>query len=254
MALSRSLSKTCEILLKAKLVDDMQLRSAVARMEQWGGFLVKVIADQGMANEEQMVSAIAQAIRVPFERLHTVAKDGPAMARFDAKFCEERGVFPMSLRDRVLTLAMVDPLDMDTIEWVQAKVGVRVQAVIATPTDVLACISRHYKGQALQDEFRSKAARPSVRMTEEHTFELDSSAPPAPDAEPTTHGAGIPDLQLSQRPSANSLLDELVGAGEKSSGLTPEEVVRLETLALNQQKAGAILKALDELLREKGYR
>jgi hypothetical protein len=149
MALSRSLSKTCEILLKAGLVDDMQLRSAVARMEQWGGFLVKVIGDQGMAKEEDMVAALSQALKVPFQKLHTVTRDGPALARLDATFCEERGVFPISLRERVLTLAMVDPLDMGIIDAVQAKVGARVNPVIATPTDVLACIARYYKGAAL---------------------------------------------------------------------------------------------------------
>jgi hypothetical protein len=86
-------------------------------------------------------------------------------------------------------------------------------------------------------------------MAEEHTFELDSSAPPPPGAPD-----GVPDLQLQHKPSANSLLDEVLGDGRAATGLTADELSRLETLELNQQKAGAILKALDELLKEKGYR
>jgi hypothetical protein len=61
---------------------------------------------------------------------------------------------------------------------------------------------------------------------------------------------------MNRPPSANTMLDEFLDEGDgtpKPDGFTPEELKRIEAARLNQGKAGAILKALQALLTEKGY-
>ncbi|HYO71337.1 MAG TPA: hypothetical protein VEU33_35190, partial [Archangium sp.] len=38
-----------EILVKARVIDEMQLRSALAQHDQWGGRLSRIITDMGIA-------------------------------------------------------------------------------------------------------------------------------------------------------------------------------------------------------------
>ncbi len=52
--------------------------------------------------------------------------------------------------------------------------------------------------------------------------------------------------------SAGDLLDEILSGGSAPAGLTAEELQRLETVKINQEKSSKILRALLELLLEKG--
>jgi hypothetical protein len=52
--------------------------------------------------------------------------------------------------------------------------------------------------------------------------------------------------------SAGDLLDEILSGGSAPAGLTAEEMQRLDTVRVNQEKSSKILRALLELLLEKG--
>ena len=52
--------------------------------------------------------------------------------------------------------------------------------------------------------------------------------------------------------SAGDLLDEILSGGSAPEGLSAEELQRLETVKINQEKSSKILRALLELLLEKG--
>jgi hypothetical protein len=65
----------------------------------------------------------------------------------------------------------------------------------------------------------------------------------------------VPEPERVERPqSANTLLDEMLGEDERERGFSEEELVRVGTLRMTQQKTNTIVRALQELLREKGYR
>jgi hypothetical protein len=51
--------------------------------------------------------------------------------------------------------------------------------------------------------------------------------------------------------SANSILDDMLDVKKPSTGMTSDELTRLEGAKTTQQKTQAILKALHELLRDK---
>lgn len=266
----RGNSRIQDIVRRAGLVDDLQLKSALARWEQWGGFLPKILAELGFVDEETMAAAIGKALGLPVLRLGSTGKDATAMARLGDEFCTQHGVFPVSLKDRVLTLAMIDPTDLAVIDAAGSRAGARVHPGIATPTEVLAAIARHFHGVSTAIDYRNQAPRQSVRMQEEQVLELDSSAPPPPDtgssaaassaysdplpppppAAPSTYTDESP-LKPGRAPSANTMLDELVG-DPRDLDLTADELRRVEAVKVNQEKASAILRALEELLKEKG--
>jgi hypothetical protein len=254
MANARSLSRLKDILLKAQLVDELQLRSAMARMDQWGGRLPAVLVELGFVDEEQLVETIGKSLKMPVTHLGTVVKDPAALARVDVKFCEENAVFPVILKERVLTLAMADPTELGVIDAVSAKANARVSPVLASESEITAAIARHYKGLHVEPKSYSMRKRVTHELPAseggnlpESVFQLDTRAPPKPNA-PT----GV----LGKAPSANTLLDEILGDDPTEApkdGFTEEELIRLDACRLNQEKASTIIRALTELLTEKGY-
>src|SRR4051812_37963226 len=99
-----------ELLVKARIIDELQLRSALARHDQWGGRLSRVITDMGIANEETVIKAIAQATGMPRLHLGNITRDPGALAKVDVTLAEQKGVFPVALKDsgKTLVLAMSD--------------------------------------------------------------------------------------------------------------------------------------------------
>lgn len=253
MANARALSRLKDILIKANLIDELQLRSALARMEQWGGRLPAVLVDMGFVDEEQLVETLGQALKMQVTHLGTIVKDPAALSRVDVKFCEENAVFPVLLKDRALTLAMADPTELGVIDAIAAKGGVRVTPVLASETEIQTAIAKHYKNKILEPRSYSMRKRVTLDVAQSEggnlpssVFQLDLSQPPPTETAQPVH--------YSRSKSANTMLDEIMGDEDApKSEFTEEELVRLDAARLNQEKASRIVQALTELLQEKGY-
>lgn len=257
MASSRAVSRLRDIAMKAGLVDELQMRSAMARMEQWGGRLPAILVELGFVDEEQLIEAIAKALKMPVTHLGSVTKDPAALAKVDLAYCEANMVFPVLYKDRVLTLAMTDPSELGVIDTVAAKANARVTPVLASETEISTAIARHYKGLHVDPKSYSMRKRVTHDVPAgdggnlpEAVFVLDLKEPPRPGQRAPPAPTGV----MARAPSANTLLDEIMGDARApaAEGLTPEELVRLDACRLNQEKASTIIRALKELLAEKG--
>lgn len=250
-----------ELLVKARVIDELQLRSALARHDQWGGRLSRVITDMGLAKEDVVLNAIAQATGTQRITLGNLTRDAGALAKVDVSLAEQKGIFPVGLKDngKTLVLAMADPTDLNTVDQVAARARARVLVVIASDREIEHAILRHYRGQEpVSMSTRYSGQRRALDSTEEEGDEfkvVDMSgntvvkrvadvAPPQAAPEPATTPAG--------GSSASDLLDEILAGGSTApAGFSPEEMQRLETVRVNQEKSSKILRALLELLLEK---
>jgi type II secretory ATPase GspE/PulE/Tfp pilus assembly ATPase PilB-like protein len=243
MALKPNVVRMRDLFLKAGLLDQMQMKAVLGQLEQWGGRLPKIMVEMGLVDEEVVSDTLSKALQIPVAHLGMLQKDSAAMARLDADFCESHGVFPMQLRERVLMLAMADPTELAVVDEVSAKVGARLQVYLASERQIIAAINKHYRGQQPSTDRAPNMARRAV--TSEYT--------PPSEQEYTLSGTG--EDQSAQKfglnSSANSILDDMLDVKKPSTGMTSDELTRLEGAKTTQQKTQAILKALHELLRDK---
>ncbi len=249
-----------ELLVKARVIDELQLRSALARHDQWGGRLSRVVTDMGLAKEETVILAIAQGTGTQRLHLGNVTKDAGALAKVDVTMAEQKGIFPVALKDngKTLVLAMADPTDLNTVDQVVARSRTRVVVVVASDVEIEHAILRHYRGQepvsmSTRYNGESKPTENTNPGMDEDEFKVvdmsgntvvkrvaDVTRPPPPTA-PAPDGNS----------SASDLLDEILAGGSGPVGLTAEEMQRLDTVRVNQEKSSKILRALLELLLEK---
>jgi hypothetical protein len=249
-----------ELLVKARVIDELQLRSALARHDQWGGRLSRVVTDMGLAKEEVVLAAIAQATGTQRMTLGNLTRDAGALAKVDVTLAEQKGIFPVALKDngKTLVLAMADPTDLNTVDQVAARARARVVVVIASDREIEAAILRHYRGQepvmstrysgqrralesASEDEDEFKVVDMSGNTVVKRVADVAPSMA-APEPAPAAGGGS----------TASDLLDEILSGGSSApAGFSPEELQRLETVRVNQEKSSKILRALLELLLEK---
>lgn len=260
-------SRIGDILLKAGLIDELQLRSALATQDQWGGRMGKIVAELGFVDEDPVSEAIAKALFLRRVSLGNLTKDPGALSKLDVAYCESHGIFPISLEDngKTLMLAMADPTDLAVIDEVALRARARVITVVAGEREIQAAILRHYRHQEPDFAFRhpsearlsspglsgggGPAPSEELELTDMsgNSIFLDGSR--RSDFQETTTPAGAP---LRGSESTGALLDEILAPGGGSTlSFTAEEQARLEVVRANQEKSSRILRAMMELVLEK---
>ncbi|MBK7859140.1 MAG: hypothetical protein IPJ65_11075 [Archangiaceae bacterium] len=230
----RTMGRFAEVLLKARLIDELQLKSALAHVERWAGTLPRAIAELGFADEDAVVDALARALRVPAVHLGNVLKDNAALRSLGVDYCDKYHVFPISLKDRTLTLAMADPTDLQVIDDASSMARARVQVVMAAESEIQSAIARHFRGQDVSAAQRKK------------TSGIRKVAPPQPNEEKLEFERKGP-----RRPNAQAE-EQTYDLPPGPPDFTPEEVRRLEAALQNQEKVGHILRTVQALLADKG--
>jgi hypothetical protein len=263
-----------EILVKARVIDELQLRSAMATQDQWGGRISRIVAELGLATEETITEAICQGMGMQRVQLGNLTKDAGALSKVDVTLAEQKGIFPVSLKDngKTLVLAMADPTDLATVDQVVAKSRARVVVMVAGEREIEHAILRHYRNQepVVSTRFRPNTTASQESTTtsdEEDEFKVvdmsgktmvkriaDILPPEAPAAAAATPAprAAPPPPPVPGGSSAGDILDEILAGGTPTNEWTAEDLARLQTLQQNQEKSSKILRALLELLLEKG--
>ncbi|MGI5864660.1 MAG: hypothetical protein ACOX6T_21790 [Myxococcales bacterium] len=252
-------SRIGEILVRAKLIDELQLRSALADQQQWGGRLAKIVVEKRFAKESAVIDALSKALGVPRVELDKVEKDAGALLKVDPNYAKEKAIFPCALKDngKTLWVAMADPSDIPTLDDLVMKTGARVRPVIAGETEIMTAIERHYFGRdpsVMPQAFGSiapldadgdegklvdMAGNTIITSIKDIRPHAPAKAPPPAPAPPMA-GAAVA-----------SLLDDLLGGGAAPT-LTPQEMERVRVIQDQQEKGARILRAALELCLEKG--
>lgn len=244
-------SRIASVLLASGLVDEEGLREAQLQQERWGGALTRHVTELGYASEEAVVAALERGLQVPRRALAAVRPPAAVLSRVDASLAEARIVLPLELRDggRTLLLAMADPTDVATMDEVARRTHLRVQPAVAGHGELERAIRRHYHG--VED---AETPPPADEGDVLDTHSPDAGAHPGlrPGGE-RGGDAADPVRASAPAPSAADLLEELLtGAAAHPEELTAEERHRLERVQKNQERSGRLMRALVELLFEKG--
>ncbi len=138
-----------ELLVKAGVISDAQLRDALKEQKQWGGKLGDILVRMQVLSEDVFVRALSKQLALPRA---DVSGEIPleALARVPAEIAEEYEIVPLALLDegRAIAIATADPLNATALDAVRASSGLRPVAHVATASWVRAAIARLYQSNA----------------------------------------------------------------------------------------------------------
>lgn len=133
-----------DLLVKAQLIDEMQLQSALAHQRQWGGKLGDILVNNGFLDEMMLWRGLSkqlgvQLVSLPDERfVPGIEKQVPL------ELCEKHQVVPVLRDDKGLTLATSDPNNIGGIDEVAFRTGTRLRVVLAPDREIEWAIRRLY--------------------------------------------------------------------------------------------------------------
>lgn len=137
-----------EMLQKAGLVDEIQLRAALGFQNKWGVPLGQIVVDMNFCTAQQVLELLAGQLGLPVVDLDEVALDPSLQSLLPVETAEACRVVPLRVegpRDSVLVVAAAAPARPTALDEVARAAGkVRVVALLATDGAVSRAIDRIY--------------------------------------------------------------------------------------------------------------
>ncbi len=136
--------KLGELLLERKIIDEHQLEQALRVQKEEGGFLSQVLLKLGFVTEIDIATCLSSQYGFPYLPLKDYVIDPQVIKIIPADLAWQCDVVPLDKIDDVLTIAMVDPLNLNIIEELSVFTGCRIQPFIATRSDIINATNKYY--------------------------------------------------------------------------------------------------------------
>ena len=165
-----------EILIERKLISQEDLERALELQKERGDKLGKTLVDMGFVAMRDVLAALADQLNIPL-----VAIEGPPAVSTETealspRFLRQSRCLPVGRDDHTVTLAMADPLDVETIAAVRNCTGLKVSTVLAAEQEILDAIDKYY-GQTARGETDLLADGAEASEDLEHLRDMASEAP-----------------------------------------------------------------------------
>ncbi|MBM2838165.1 MAG: Type secretion system protein GspE, partial [Deltaproteobacteria bacterium] len=136
--------KLGELLVDAGLISAEQLAKALANQKVNKKRIGEIIVDLKMASEMDIVQTLYFELGVDSLDLSKAIIDPMAIQLVPEKLARKFSLLPISVDGKVLTVAMLDPLDFEALDDIRFATGYKLKPVATTRTELLHAIDIHY--------------------------------------------------------------------------------------------------------------
>ncbi|MBX3118404.1 MAG: hypothetical protein KF784_05010 [Fimbriimonadaceae bacterium] len=164
-----------ELLVADGFLTKGQLEKALKWQQRTRARFGEVLTELGFVREEQVAEAIARQFHHAVVDLSSEEVSPEAASLIDYEFATEHQCLALNVDDSRVLMAVSDPLDLEALDWVANKTRKKVQAVLATPTQLRRAIQAIYvRGKSKTERARKTGKRRDFDALHEM---LDNQAP-----------------------------------------------------------------------------
>jgi general secretion pathway protein E len=165
-----------EMLIERKLISNEDLERALELQKERGDKLGKTLVDMGFVAMRDVLAALSDQLDVPLVSIEGPPAVSTETEALSPRFLRQFRCMPLSRDDHTVTLAMADPLDVETISAVRNCTGLKVSTVLAAEQEILDAIDKYYGDSARgETEIDPDGAEASEDL--EHLRDMASEAP-----------------------------------------------------------------------------
>lgn len=144
MARMKDIELILERLINNSLITKEQLVRAQEHSSISGVPIDRVLVKDGAISEEDLAGIIADELGIPFMDLKDYLIDSDTIKLIPEKLARDKNTIPLFKISNTLTVAMVDPQDIITIDEIRLKTGLDVETVLATESSIRSAIEQFY--------------------------------------------------------------------------------------------------------------
>lgn len=133
------------LLVETGVITNTTLQRALERQKGSGKRLGVVLEDMGVITEDELVDCLARQFGFKVARGfagHSFPYD--ILKHVHEDMAVQKYVFPLKIHEGMLAIAVTDPFDLETFDFLQKKCGMKIFPVLSTRNEILAAIKNHY--------------------------------------------------------------------------------------------------------------
>src|SRR5690242_993390 len=115
--------KLGELLVRANVLQETQLRAALVEQQRWGGKLGDILVRMSLVTEDIITRALSKQLSVPAVNLSAIEPPPPeVLKKVPLRVAEDLHVVPLQLKDegKTLVVAMTDPMNVQFLDTLRA--------------------------------------------------------------------------------------------------------------------------------------
>ena len=134
-----------EILVEMESCTDVQVKDALAKQMAGDKRLIgELLVEAQACQPEDVARALAEQIGVRFYDLEATEVPGKVMDLVPAEGSRERKVCPVMLSGKTLTVAMANPMDLETVDTLRFQTSLAIDVAVASERQILAMLEKHH--------------------------------------------------------------------------------------------------------------
>jgi len=133
-----------ELLTKASLINQDQLKEALKVQKEAGGKLGETLIKLGYVSEEDITECLSQQFGVPSINLAHFEIDASVIKLIPADVARKYNILPVNKTGATITIAMADPTNVFAMDDIKFMTGYNVEPVIASELGIKAAIDNYY--------------------------------------------------------------------------------------------------------------
>ncbi len=133
-----------EMLIESKLLTEKQLNQALLEQKKAGLKLGKFLVQQGAVTERQIVDMLSNQLKIDkyHPEYYPVGVELAQVLSFE--FAQKYQTVPLRKKGRLLTVAMIDPLDINALDSIEVLTNAEVEPVVCTEHELSQLINAVY--------------------------------------------------------------------------------------------------------------
>jgi type IV pilus assembly protein PilB len=177
-----------ELLTKASLITQDQLKEALRSQKDGGGKLGETLIKLGFVSDEDITECLSQQFGVPSINLSHFEIDGSVIKLIPADVARKYNILPVNKTGATITIAMADPTNVFAMDDIKFMTGYNVEPVVASELGIKAAIDNYYGStsalelkKVMEDLQQSESADLEV-MEEDEELDVEALAEGADEA------------------------------------------------------------------------
>ncbi len=204
-----------ELLVEAKLITAEQLATAEAKRAETGEFLTKILVQSECLSQEDLSACFVKRCKIPHISLLDYDVGSDVLALVPQEVCLKHGLIPIDKLGRILTVAMVDPLDTEALDVVKnASPELRIKPILCNWAHFEQVTKKYFAAQnaGKGGGQMSAASLGLAALAPKPVAKAEEASPatpaPAPTSAPASSSSGAPAASPpSPAPSAAAPVD-----------------------------------------------
>jgi type IV pilus assembly protein PilB len=152
-----------------------QIAAATKKCEETKSSLARVVVDEGLIEERDLLGLVAQRLKFPPIDLRNVTPEARVLESIPQDLASYYGVYPVSRIGNVLTLAVSNPFDVVKLDDIRIVTGCDLRLVISLENVVKDAIERGYNaGEQEMADLLDGIVDPDLELKEGEEEEKDT--------------------------------------------------------------------------------